>query len=86
MERRESHRHRSRQDDNGCTDWSFCAWRETLVLRQVHATEGVLGSHALYTLRSFKVMAPQRSTVLEACAVAAKSGDARDKYFAAAAV
>ena len=53
-----------------------------LVLKKAHATEGVLGGHALYGVRSFKVMAPQMRTVLEPCAVAAKSGDARDKYFA----
>ena len=55
-----------------------------LVLKKAHATEGVLGGHALYGVRSFKVMAPQMRTVLEPCAVAAKSGDARDKYFAVA--
>ena len=43
----------------------------------------MLGGHALY-VRSFKVMSPQMRTVLESCAVAAKSGDARDKYFAVA--
>ena len=53
-----------------------------LVMKKAHATEGVLGGHALYGVRSFKVMAPQMRTVLEPCAVAAKSGDARDKYFA----
>ena len=41
-------------------------------------------AHALYGVRSFKVMSPQMRTVLESCAVAAKSGDARDKYFAVA--
>ena len=55
-----------------------------LVLKKAEATEGVLGGHALYGVRSFKVMAPQMRTVLEPCAVAAKSGDARDKYFAVA--
>ena len=53
-----------------------------LVMKKAHATEGVLGGHALYGVRSFKVMAPQMRAVLEPCAVAAKSGDARDKYFA----
>ena len=55
-----------------------------LLMKKAHATEGVLGGHALYGVRSFKVMAPQMRTVLEPCAVAAKSGDARDKYFAVA--
>ena len=55
-----------------------------LVMKKAHATEGVLGGHALYGVRSFKVMAPQMRAVLEPCAVAAKSGDARDKYFAVA--
>ena len=44
----------------------------------------MLEGHALYGVRSFKVMSPQRRTVLESCAVAAKSGDARDQYFAVA--
>ena len=55
-----------------------------LVMKKAHATEGVLGGHALYGVRSCKVMSPQMRTVLESCAVAAKSGDARDKYFAVA--
>ena len=55
-----------------------------LVMKKAHATEGVLGGHAFYGVRSFKVMAPQMRAVLEPCAVAAKSGDARDKYFAVA--
>ena len=55
-----------------------------LVMKKAHTTEGVLGGQALYGVRSFKVMAPQMRTVLEPCAVAAKSGDARDKYFAVA--
>ena len=53
-------------------------------MKKAHATEGVLGGHALYGVRSCKVMSPQMRTVLESCAVAAKSGDARDKYFAVA--
>ena len=44
-----------------------------LVMKKAHATEGVLGGHALYGVRSFKVMAPQMRTVLEPCAVAAKA-------------
>ena len=54
-----------------------------LVMKKAHATEGVLGGHALYGVRSCKVSRQMR-TVLESCAVAAKSGDARDKYFAVA--
>ena len=53
-------------------------------MRKAHATEGVLEGHALYGVRSFKVMSPQMRTVLESCAVAAKGGDARDQYFAVA--
>ena len=44
----------------------------------------MLEGHALYGVRSFKVMSPQMRTVLESCAVAAKGGDARDQYFAVA--
>ena len=52
-----------------------------LVMRKAHATEGVLEGHALYGMRSFKVMSPHMRMALESCAVAAKSGDARDQYF-----
>ena len=38
-----------------------------LVMKKAHATEGVLGGHALYGVRSFKVMAPQMRAVLEPC-------------------
>ena len=55
-----------------------------LVMKTAHATEGVLGGHALYGVRSFKVMSPQMRTVLESCAIAAKSGETDDKYFAVA--
>ena len=48
-----------------------------LVMKKAHATQRVLEGHALYGVRSFKVMSPQMRTVLESCAVAAKSGDAR---------
>ena len=37
VDRRVCDRHQSPQVDNGSTDSSLCAWRETLVLRQVHA-------------------------------------------------
>ena len=57
-----------------------------LVMNKAHATECVLEGHSLYGMRSFKVMSPQMRTVLESCAVAAKSGDARDQYFAVALV
>ena len=83
VDRRVCHRHQCSQDHNGSTDWSF-VHGVRLVMRKAHATEGVLGGHTLHGVRSFKVMAPQMRAALEPCAVAAKNGDARNKYFAVA--
>lgn len=55
-----------------------------LVMSRAHATQGVLGGRSIYGVRSFKVLAPLMAPVLEPCAAAAESSDARDKYFAVA--
>ena len=84
MDKRVFHGHQCPQDDNGSIDWSFCAWCETSYEGRSCSLPRVLEGNALYGVRSFKAMSPQRRTLLESCAVAAKSGDAHDQYFAVA--
>ncbi|CAJ1371378.1 unnamed protein product [Effrenium voratum] len=55
-----------------------------LVMTKPHPVHGSLGGRQLYGVRSLEVRGPAMQAVLESCAVAAKSGDARDKYFAVA--
>merc|ERR1712061_4360 len=42
---------------------------------------GVFQDHAIYGIKSISVYAPQLQAVVDNCANAAKSTDARDKYF-----
>ena len=60
------------------------AYGVRLVMNKAHATQAVLGGHSIFGVRSFKVLAPLMLPVVEPCLVAAKSSDARDKYFAVA--
>ena len=55
-----------------------------VVMTKAHGTHGVLGGRELFGVRTFKALAPEMRAALEACGVAAKSQDARDKYFAVA--
>ena len=55
-----------------------------LVLQTAHPTLGVLGGHKLFGVRSIKVLTRLLQPVLAPCAAAAKSPDARDKFFAVA--
>ena len=54
-----------------------------LACRQPHPTHGRLGGRQLYGIAAFRVRGPRTLTVVEDCAEAARSSDARDKYFAA---
>ena len=54
-----------------------------IVMREPHAVHGRLEGHSLYGIASVSVFANQFETVVEDCAVAAKSKDARDKFFLA---
>ena len=53
-----------------------------LVMQEAHPLQGAFSGHVLYGVRSVTVLAPRLSTVVDDCATAAKSKDARDKYFA----
>ena len=46
----------------------------------IQASSAVRG-HAVYGLRELALYSPRLSTIIEDCSVAAKSSDARDKYF-----
>jgi len=54
------------------------ATKVRLVMRE--ASESFQG-HPVYGIRTLAVLAPRLRSILEDCAIAAKSGDARDKYF-----
>jgi len=60
------------------------ASRLKVTMREPHPLLGHLSGHRLYGIRSLSVMAPRLQAVMEDCAVAARSNDARDKYFAVA--
>lgn len=53
-----------------------------VTMLEPHPTLGALGGHRLYGIRTFSVRAPAMVTVAEPCADAARTRDARDKYFA----
>ena len=48
---------------------------------QAHALYGVFKGHAVFGVSDLKVYATGMQSIVEDCAIAAKSKDARDKYF-----
>ena len=54
-----------------------------LTMQEPHPLLGMFQGRAVYGIKSLAVMAPRLEAVTDDCASAAKSGDARDKYFAA---
>ena len=52
-----------------------------IVMREPHAAIGPLEGHSLYGIASVSVFANQLETIVQKCTTAAKSSDARDKFF-----
>ena len=52
-----------------------------IVMYRPHPTHGSFDGHSVYGIRSLAVYSPGTSMIVEECAKAAKSADARDKYF-----
>merc|ERR1712050_541325 len=52
-------------------------------MSETHPWLGVFETRRLYGIRSITVLAPRLQAVLDDCATASRSSDARDKYFAA---
>lgn len=52
-----------------------------VVMRQPHALFGKMSGHSYYAIKSISVLAPRLRAALDDCAAAARSKDARDKYF-----
>ena len=53
-----------------------------LVMQEPHPLYGAFGGHLLYGVKSVSVLSPRLQAVADNCATAARSKDARDKYFA----
>ena len=52
-----------------------------LCYTQAHAVYGIFKGHSLYGVADIKLLAASMQSVVTECGVAAKSADARDKYF-----
>ena len=48
---------------------------------QAHAVYGMFKGHAVFGIASLEILAKGMQTIVEDCAAASKSKDARDKYF-----
>ena len=55
-----------------------------LILKEAHPTLGAMGGHKLVGVRSIRLLTRLLQPVLEPCAAAAKTHDARDKFFTVA--
>ena len=53
----------------------------TQVLKKPHPIYGNVAGKASYAIRRVSFLAPRLATIVESCAAAAESTDARDKYF-----
>jgi len=52
-----------------------------VVMHETHALYGVFKGHTLFGVSNLRVIAASMQSIVEDCAIAAKSKDARDKYF-----
>jgi len=57
------------------------ASKAKLIMHEPHPVYGKFEGHSLYGIKSISLNAQQMKTVVDECAKAAKSSDARDKYF-----
>lgn len=57
------------------------ASKARLVLKKPHPIYGNVAGKASYAIRRVSFLAPRLATIVESCAAAAESTDARDKYF-----
>ena len=48
---------------------------------QAHAVDGTFKGHAVFGIASLQILVKGMQTIVEDCSAAAKSKDARDKYF-----
>jgi len=57
------------------------ATKARVVMQEAHATSGMIQGHAVYGIKKLAVYSPRLRSMVEDCAEASKSHDARDKYF-----
>merc|ERR1719221_2274676 len=57
------------------------ATKVRFIMHEPHAIYGSFQGHAVYGIKSVSLYASRLRSVVDACANAGKSGDARDKYF-----
>merc|ERR1712226_903254 len=60
---------------------SVPASKVRIVMHEAHSTAGSFQGRAVFGIRTLSLYARRLSSTVEDCAIAAKSADARDKYF-----
>merc|ERR1711879_1084376 len=52
-----------------------------VIMHEAHAVDGKFKGHAVFGIASLEILAKSMQTIVEDCAAASQSKDARDKYF-----